>query len=706
MLSKRQKRTATAFLAVFLGLTTASIALADGRCFSAADLHASSAPFSGSVEIPQSQETKPYDHWFVIEIAGQAVGYSYESLVAEGTSSGAGILVKSGMKMVLNRLGAKIELDFTADSIESRDGILQSVHYEMTASELATVSEAFIDSSRRVIEIRKKAGSGPSAKAYVNTIEFSGTLLGPEGSRRLSVSRLKNPGDSITFETYSPELEKVVSVTHTVLSREKLMLDVLGPAAVAVFKVEETISGLAAKRMIWTDASTHHLFRQDEPGPFGLITVVRSDKTTGLAAASGGSLPEEMYSRSIARTNIRLPRSRLLERLRIKISLIDPSLGLPDMGSDRQAVVEKRPGTLILEIRRPDPNRIPKAALRIPELQGRGGRSPVPAELGEFLEPNAYVQSDDPEIRRLSLDVIGGERDVYKAAKKLERWTAENMTFDLGIVFAPSSEIFKNRRGTCVGYATLLATLCRAAGIPSRVLLGLAYTHGIFGGHAWTEILAGDRWVPLDAAIPSDGPTDAARFSFAASSLKDGAGTLSSGASQQVFGNVHITILEYAVDGLPGVTVPQDAKPYRVEGNRYENPWLGLALEKPRDFVFSGLDSTWPDLTIVTLVGPGGRKASLQQVNLMPWWDEDTALTKTLEAFGIIGGEKEGRASTASGIGRRTEVSGLQAFRYETASKAAFVIRQREEAWILTAEGDGAAGLLDGIVKTMSIRNI
>ena len=44
------------------------------------------------------------------------------------------------------------------------------------------------------------------------------------------------------------------------------------------------------------------------------------------------------------------------------------------------------------------------------------------------------------------------------------------MTFDLGIALAPSSEILRDRRGTCVGYATLLAALARSVGIPSRVI--------------------------------------------------------------------------------------------------------------------------------------------------------------------------------------------------------------------------------------------
>jgi transglutaminase-like putative cysteine protease len=64
----------------------------------------------------------------------------------------------------------------------------------------------------------------------------------------------------------------------------------------------------------------------------------------------------------------------------------------------------------------------------------------------------------------------------------------------------PASEVVRNRRGTCFGYAVLLASLARAAGIPSRFRMGFAYTHGVWGDHAWVEMLVGKQWVPMDAA--------------------------------------------------------------------------------------------------------------------------------------------------------------------------------------------------------------
>ena len=86
--------------------------------------------------------------------------------------------------------------------------------------------------------------------------------------------------------------------------------------------------------------------------------------------------------------------------------------------------------------------------------------------LKEDLAPNAYFDSEDPAIRDAVREAIGEEQDGLRKALRLKRWVSEHMAFDLGIAFAPSRELVGNHRGTCVGYACLLATMARAAQLP------------------------------------------------------------------------------------------------------------------------------------------------------------------------------------------------------------------------------------------------
>jgi hypothetical protein len=390
-----------------------------------------------------------------------------------------------------------------------------------------------------------------------------------------------------------------------------------------------------------------------------------------------------MYERSIVRANIRLPRAKPLDRLKVRLTHRHPDLGWPEMAGASQRVLEKTEKIVILEVHRPQ--NIKKTIFPVALTE----------QSRPYLEPNAYIQSDDPEIMRLARDLIGNEKDAFQAAQILERWVAENMTFDLGLVFAPATEIFRDRRGTCMGYATILAALVRAAGIPSRIVLGYVYALGMFGGHAWTEILAGEEWVPLDAAVVNEGAADAARIAFLVSSLADGPGELGLGAAQQAFGQVDIEILEYETGGKT-CAVPVGAEPYSVEGNLYENPWLGIALEKPGDFKFTKLDAVWPDRTVVAFQGPRGARVSLEQHEVYPWEDVAIGARKKLES--LIPGGRDLELKIAGTSARRCLVDA-------ESKKAALAVWRGSEVLILRVEAADAPSLLRRVAKHLYFEN-
>jgi hypothetical protein len=612
------------------------------------------------------------EQWYIITIADKPVGYVHELASSISAPEGELIVSTSDVKMVLNRLGSKVELQFLTVYEETKDGLLRKVNYEMRASLMTTKTEAVIRG--KTIELRSAVGG----KSYSRTLNFSGELLGPEGIRLISQKRLQKAGDIAEFQTFVPELEAVSKGSRKVLAAEKLLL---GGKEILVLKTEEMIDATAVKSTAWLGGDNEAV-KQEMPTPFGLAQIILADKSRALSAVSGNELPAEMYERSIIRANVRLPKARDLEYLKIKLIHKNPDLGWPEIKGPYQTVLSKSRDDLILEIKRP---RRPKPA-----------PLPVPGneKNREFLQPNAYIQSDALEVKRTVQDVLAGEKDVFKAALKLERWVSENMKFDLGIALAPSSEIFENRRGTCLGYATLLATLTRAAGIPSRVVLGYVYALGMFGGHAWTEILVGNDWIPLDAAITAREVADAGRLYFVATSLYEGVGSLSGGASQRLFGQIDIKILEFAGADGKRIVVPEGAASYRIRSNFYENPWLGLTVQKPADFKFTKLDAVWPDSALVALEGPRGARAELQQYYLPPW-KKDRRAAK--EIFGRLG--------ISENLERKT-IQGLPGFMAKNSKRAVLVLLDDPEAWILIAEGKDASTLLEQIAASLKFKSI
>lgn len=132
---------------------------------------------------------------------------------------------------------------------------------------------------------------------------------------------------------------------------------------------------------------------------------------------------------------------------------------------------------------------------------------PDAATLVRMRAPNAWVQSDDPVLRAL-----GRQAGAGTLARRMDRLIdAVRRRLDGPVDYTGylgAREAWDARRGDCTEYAVLLAAGARAAGIPARVVAGLAYGSRFvdvphaFGPHAWVQAWDGRRWVSFDAGLP------------------------------------------------------------------------------------------------------------------------------------------------------------------------------------------------------------
>ncbi|MFC4303862.1 transglutaminase domain-containing protein [Cohnella boryungensis] len=113
----------------------------------------------------------------------------------------------------------------------------------------------------------------------------------------------------------------------------------------------------------------------------------------------------------------------------------------------------------------------------------------------------AEEKNSDEEKARALYDWVGTriayDHDKVRAYEEQGDWREQNPAMT-----------FATRKGVCIDYARLYASMARAVGLEVRVVTGLGYDgRGGYGAHAWNEVYLAEqqRWVPLDATWANTG---------------------------------------------------------------------------------------------------------------------------------------------------------------------------------------------------------
>ncbi len=132
-----------------------------------------------------------------------------------------------------------------------------------------------------------------------------------------------------------------------------------------------------------------------------------------------------------------------------------------------------------------------------------------------YLKDTQYIKIND-DIRQFAFPY---EKSMERAAE-LTKLVYDYLEYDLDYVGrnVPSDRVLVERRGVCVEHANLLAALLRVNEIPTRYVVGYAYSsvQEKFIGHTWVEVLAEDgSWVPFDPTWLQAGYIDATHIKSA-----------------------------------------------------------------------------------------------------------------------------------------------------------------------------------------------
>ncbi len=144
----------------------------------------------------------------------------------------------------------------------------------------------------------------------------------------------------------------------------------------------------------------------------------------------------------------------------------------------------------------------------------------------EYLKSGPYIMPNEEDIKNQALSLVKSEKDAYQISKKFEKWVYENITNkDFSVNFANASYVYKQKTGDCTEHSILLASMLRAVGIPSKVVVGLLYSNSpekAFVYHMWVKAYVG-KWVNLDPSFPNANfsPTHIALYESPLNNLND-----------------------------------------------------------------------------------------------------------------------------------------------------------------------------------------
>ena len=122
--------------------------------------------------------------------------------------------------------------------------------------------------------------------------------------------------------------------------------------------------------------------------------------------------------------------------------------------------------------------------------------------IAEALRKDPLVQSEHPKIVEQAAAIVGDATDNWDKANRIYAWVYESIN-KTAVWSVPSAlEVLTTKQGDCNEHTVLYAALARAAGIPTRIVIGVVWSdeYDGFYYHAWPEVYVG-QWIWMDPTL-------------------------------------------------------------------------------------------------------------------------------------------------------------------------------------------------------------
>jgi hypothetical protein len=417
-------------------------------------------------------------------IDGKKVGYAVHTRAVNAGK----VTTTDDVTITISRIGIPITVSMTEKTIETTDGKPLGFESVQLLAGMSTKVSGAVEPNGSFKVVTSSMGQESK-----DAMTWPAGALMSEGLRLLTLQKGLKTGLQYTVSVFSPSLMAAVEAKITI--GEKKPVDMLG----RIVTLTEMTTQMSAPT---TGQVTNTSYVDDNLEALKTITPMAGMRVEMVSCAKEFAMGKidavDMVNNMFVKSPERLTNLGSVKSIQYWLTTPDANLVIPT--TDNQKVERLADGRLLMTIE--------------PVVAKAGGTFPYKGndpKLLEALKPSRYVQSDRKEIIDLARQAVGDAKDAAEAAKRIESFVSkyiENKTMSVG--YASAAEVAASRQGDCSEFAVLTAALCRAAGIPAQVVVGVAYVSEFagqegFGGHAWAQANIQGKWVGLDAAFKSSG---------------------------------------------------------------------------------------------------------------------------------------------------------------------------------------------------------
>lgn len=432
-----------------------------------------------------ANDTPGKEYWDAIFFEDSKVGYSHTTYqtVTEGERQLVKISAES--ELLIQRFGQSTQQQLRYTSVETPGGEVIRFDSSMSSGDPKSAAVS-LEASGEVrgdeIECRLTTVGKTKSDRMPWNKEWGGFFAIDQS---LEKSPLK-PQQTRTLRALTPGFNQTADIELIAKDQEAVQLLDESRELLRV-QCKITLDGNVLEQVLWTDPSGQII---KSFMPTLKQATYRTTKEKATSAATGSF---DLGEKTIVKVDRELERPHQTKRVVYRATI-------PDV--DALKAFASGATQLVRSIDQHEVEIVVRALHPGDELgtEFPADSPPVPDD----LSPNPLIQSDDERVVAMAREVAADKTEHWGIAIALEQHVRQSITEkNFSQALSSAAQVAQSREGDCTEHAVLLAALCRARGIPSRVVIGLVYhrASGGFAFHMWTEAWITDRWIPLDATL-------------------------------------------------------------------------------------------------------------------------------------------------------------------------------------------------------------